>query len=75
MSANANTTIEVEPFYTVLQACELLQIGRTVLFDEMRTGRLKYIKRGRSRRIPAEWLNEYRELLKTEALAELEVIA
>lgn len=70
-----NGRADVDPFYTVTEAAELLRIGRTALFDEMRQGRLKYLKRGRSRRIPAEWLDEYRELLKTEALAELAVIA
>lgn len=67
--------VEVQPFYTVAEASELLRIGRTALFDEMRQGRLKYLKRGRSRRIPAEWLIEYRELLKAEAITELELIA
>lgn len=66
---------EVQPFYTVTEASALLRLGRTALFDEMRQGRLKYLKRGRSRRIPAEWLAEYRELLKAEALSELELIA
>jgi excisionase family DNA binding protein len=63
---------EILPFYTVTEASTLLRIGRTALFDEMRRCRLKYLKRGRSRRIPAEWLAEYRELLKTEALEEME---
>jgi excisionase family DNA binding protein len=71
-SVNAHTVyadenhIEVEPFYTVPEVANLLKISRSILFEEMAQGRLKYLKRGRSRRIPAEWLREYRDLLIAE---------
>ena len=60
------TITTVDPLYTVEQAAQLLSIARTELFHEIRRGRLRSIKRGRSRRIPAEWLNDYRTLLINE---------
>jgi len=56
----------IQPFFTVKEAAELLRISRTELFAEINRGRLGSIRRGRSRRIPAEYLAAYRELLITE---------
>ncbi|MEU6858560.1 excisionase family DNA-binding protein [Glycomyces sp. NPDC046736] len=57
---------EVEPFYTVPEAGGILRLGRSKLYEELASGRLRFIKVGRSTRIPAEWLQEYRQLLITE---------
>lgn len=65
------SALAIEPFYTVEEAADLLRLARTELFHEIRRGRLRSIKRGRSRRIPAEWLNEYRSLLIQEGLEEV----
>jgi excisionase family DNA binding protein len=59
-------TAEVLPLYTPEEAGDVLRIGRSRIYDELRRCRLRSIKVGRSRRIPAEWLNEYRTLLITE---------
>jgi excisionase family DNA binding protein len=59
-------TDEVQPLYTPEEAGQVLRIGRSRIYDELRRCRLRSIKVGRSRRIPAEWLNEYRTLLITE---------
>lgn len=46
---------------TVKQVCEHLQVSRTWLYEEMDSGRLKYSKFGRMRRITVEALNEFIE--------------
>ncbi|MCH7230205.1 excisionase family DNA-binding protein [Glycomyces sp. L485] len=68
---NTTTTpASVEPFYTPEEAGAVLRIGRSRIYEELRRCRLRSVKVGRSRRIPAEWLNEYRTLLITEGSEE-----
>lgn len=64
------TPAEVSPLYTPEEAGRVLRIGRSRIYDELRRCRLRSIKVGSSRRIPAEWLNEYRTLLITEGAEE-----
>jgi excisionase family DNA binding protein len=45
--------------YTIDQVCEVANIARQVVFDEINAGRLRARKRGRSTRILAEDLREY----------------
>lgn len=44
---------------TVREASTALSICRTVVYGEMKAGRLEWVKRGRSRRIPMEALRRY----------------
>lgn len=44
---------------SVPEACRLLGVGRTFLYDLMRTGQLEYVKAGRLRRVPADALAAY----------------
>jgi excisionase family DNA binding protein len=60
----------VSPLYTPEEAGRVLRIGRSRIYEDLRRCRLRSIKVGRSRRIPAEWLNEYRTLLITEGTEE-----
>lgn len=53
--------------YRVDEAAHLLGLGRTTLFAELKSGRLRSLKVGRSRLIPAECIDEFVELLKREA--------
>src|SRR5690606_5367192 len=46
---------EVLPFYTPEEVGKMLRIGRSRIYEELRRCRLRSIKVGRSRRIPAEW--------------------
>ena len=50
------TTIAPEPppVLRVEEAAELLRIGRSAVYDLIRTGRLRSFKVGRSRRIPRD---------------------
>ena len=47
-----------ERYYTVDEACEILGIGRTALYDRIKAGTLKTKKRGNSRLIYAEELDQ-----------------
>lgn len=52
--------------YRITEAMVILAISRTVIYEEMRSGRLGWVKRGRSRRIPAADISSYLALLKSE---------
>ncbi|WP_160050811.1 helix-turn-helix domain-containing protein [Nocardiopsis sp. FR4] len=53
--------------YSVEEAARLLSMGRTKTFAELKAGRLKSVKIGRARLIPAEYIDDFVELLKHEA--------
>ena len=52
--------------YRVDDVTELLSLSRTVVFDLLRTGRLRSVKQGRTRLIPATALRDYLALLEQE---------
>jgi len=41
-------------------------MGRTTIFDQLRNGRLRSVREGRARRIPAKAIAEYIALLERE---------
>ena len=45
--------------YTINQVTEILSIGRTSTYELIRSGRLKSIKIGSSRRIPATSVDDF----------------
>lgn len=53
--------------YKVTDAARLLNLSRTVVFGLLRTGRLRSVKQGRVRLIPAAALHEYVDLLVSES--------
>ncbi|WP_129840429.1 helix-turn-helix domain-containing protein [Streptomyces sp. RFCAC02] len=53
--------------YRVSDVVELLNLSRSVVYDLMRTGRLRTVRQGRSRRVPSSALHEYVALLEREA--------
>lgn len=55
---------------TVEEAAETLGMGRTATFEQVRLGRLKSVRVGRSRRIPIDYIDDFVALLKSEADAE-----
>ncbi|MGW0914610.1 helix-turn-helix domain-containing protein [Streptomyces sp. NPDC002784] len=58
----------VEPiFYKVSDAERVLRLSRTVIYGLIRTGRLRTVKEGRARLIPASAIHEYAALLEREA--------
>jgi len=56
--------------YRVKDAMRMLKLSRTVIYEQLRTGRLGSVQQGRARLIPAEAIREYIRLLKTEARQE-----
>jgi excisionase family DNA binding protein len=53
--------------YRVQEVVESLGLSRSTIYEQMRSGRLGSVKVGRSRRIPAEAITEFVELLRREA--------
>lgn len=65
---NADVTpIPVRALYRVKEAAVLLSLSRSALYEELRAGRLSSCQRGRARLIPASAINDYVQLLITEA--------
>jgi excisionase family DNA binding protein len=55
--------------YKVSDVMQALSMSRTVVFELLRTGRLRSVKQGRTRLIPASAIREYIALLEKEAEA------
>lgn len=53
--------------YRVADAMRVLSMSRTVIYDLIRAGRLRTVKEGRARLIPASAIAEYIDLLEREA--------
>ncbi|GAA4978097.1 helix-turn-helix domain-containing protein [Yinghuangia aomiensis] len=69
----ATTTIEHDALfeelrlYTVRDVMVLTGLGKTAVFELLRSGRLRSVREGRARRIPAAAIREYMSLLTKEA--------
>lgn len=61
------TTIAVARLYRVPEAMRLLSLSRSVLYEQIRAGRLKSVTQGRTRLIPAAAIAQYVDLLQREA--------
>jgi excisionase family DNA binding protein len=55
--------------YKVSDVMQALNMSRTVVFELLRSGRLRSVKQGRTRLIPASAIHEYIALLEKEAQA------
>jgi excisionase family DNA binding protein len=53
--------------YDVPEVMMLLHLSRTVIYELIRCGRLRSVKEGRARRIPAAAIRDYIALLEGEA--------
>ncbi|WP_246148116.1 helix-turn-helix domain-containing protein [Nonomuraea turkmeniaca] len=53
--------------YRVTDAMRLLRMSRTVIYDQIRTGRLRSVKQGRARLITPGAIRAYIALLEKEA--------
>ena len=61
------TSTDLPPVLRIEEAAQLLKIGRSAVYDLIRTGRLRSFKVGRSRRIPRDAIAKTIDLLLTEA--------
>jgi excisionase family DNA binding protein len=66
-SASAAETAPSARLYRVSEAMELLSLSRSVIYELIRSGRLRSVQEGRSRRIPGSAIAEYIALLESEA--------
>ena len=53
--------------YEVTDAMRMLRLGKTVIYELIRSKRLRSVKQGRARRIPAAAIRDYIALLEEEA--------
>ncbi|WP_243301282.1 excisionase family DNA-binding protein [Geothrix oryzisoli] len=56
---------EPEPeAYSVEAFCKRFSIGKTQVYEDIKSGKLKSIKMGRRRLIPADWASEWWQNLR-----------
>jgi excisionase family DNA binding protein len=55
--------------YRIADAMVVLSMGRTLIYEQIRSGRLRTVTQGRTRLIPASAIAEYIALLEREAKA------
>ncbi len=67
MTARAATPQLDPQLYKVPDAMRVLNLSRSVIFDLLRSGRLRSVKQGRTRLIPASAIRDYIALLEHEA--------
>ncbi|MEV5557145.1 helix-turn-helix domain-containing protein [Nonomuraea wenchangensis] len=60
-------TLDDAQLYRVTDAMRLLRMSRTVIYEQIRTGRLRSVKQGRARLITANGIRAYIALLEKEA--------
>lgn len=65
--ATANEPIPERALYRVHEACRLLSLSRSEVYEQIRSGRLRTVKQGRARRVPAVAIDEYVQLLIQES--------
>lgn len=53
--------------YRITEAMRLLSMSRSVIYEQIRAGRLRSVKQGRARLIPAQAISDYVQLLINES--------
>jgi excisionase family DNA binding protein len=66
MYANLGEFDPAKQLYRIPEAMHLLGLGRSVIYEQIRTLRLRSVKQGRARLIPVSAIREYVELLERE---------
>ncbi|GAA1519744.1 helix-turn-helix domain-containing protein [Sphaerisporangium rubeum] len=61
--------LDTPRLYRVSDAMRLLSMSRTVIYEQIRAGRLRSVTQGRTRLIPASAISDYIALLEQEARA------
>lgn len=61
------SALPYKALYRVEEACEVTGLGRTKVYDEIKSGRLRVVRVGKSVRIPAEELRAYVDRAKADA--------
>jgi excisionase family DNA binding protein len=55
--------------YRIADAMVILSLGRTLIYEQIRSGRLRSVTQGRTRLIPASAIADYIKLLERESEA------
>jgi excisionase family DNA binding protein len=58
---------ERKALYRIPEAMNLLSLSRSVIYEQIRTGRLRTVRQGRTRLVPAAAITAYVDLLEQEA--------
>jgi excisionase family DNA binding protein len=61
-----DTRLPAKALYRVTEVMALLSLSRSVIYEEIRSGRLRSVKRGRTRLIAAAAITDYVSLLEDE---------
>jgi len=62
------TALAPEPrLYDIPDLCRILRLSRSVIYEQIRAGRLRTVKEGRSRRASERAVRDYIALLEKEA--------
>lgn len=71
MTARAAERVAIQPqLYRIPEAMRALSMSRSVIYELIRSGRLRSVREGRARLIPATAIAEYIALLEAEAAGE-----
>jgi hypothetical protein len=65
---NSLTSLSGRALYTVPEAMAMLNLSRTVINEQIRSGRLLTVTQGRRRLVPASSMTAYVDLLMAEAM-------
>jgi excisionase family DNA binding protein len=67
----ALTAAPERELYRIPEAAKLLSMSRSVIYEQMRAGRLKFVKQGAATLIPVAAIKAYVQLLMRESGVEL----
>jgi excisionase family DNA binding protein len=70
--AHVPTVVPKRHLYRIPEAMVLLSMSRSVIYEQIRAGRLKTVKQGASRLVPAAAINAYVQLLLGESGVEFD---
>ena len=65
--ARRRRPVPVRQLYRIPEAMQLLSMSRSVIYEQIRAGRLRSVTQGRARFIPAAAINDYVDLLVDES--------
>lgn len=66
MSNSTTQAVDGKLMYKISEVCELVSMSRSVIYEEIKAGRLVITKRGRATLVAADDLADYVALLKRE---------
>lgn len=67
VSARETALTPEPPLYDIPDLCRILRLSRSVIYEQIRAGRLRTVKEGRSRRASENAVRDYIALLEKES--------